>query len=380
MAVPFIDLKRTVSRISDKVQGDWSKCLAETQFVGGEFVKQLETKLKDRLGVNHAITCANGTDALIIGLQALGVGRGHRVAIPDMTFWATYEAVVLVGAEPVLIDIDRDDLQMNFEEFRTAHERFRFDAAILPHLFGWTSKRLDDFRQFCTEKKIPLLEDGAQSFGVKVRGKDVLAEAQFGTISFYPAKVLGGAMDGGAVTAREAKHADLFRVLANHGRATHYSYSHVGWNSRMGGLQAAFLLRALDVVDEAIASRNAGLAIYRKFVEENFKGQVRLYEPGPGVHGNGYLSVMLLPDGIAGETVVGKLKEHGVGAARTYPEPMHKQVTSHRDLRASDLRNSIWFCQHVVNLPLFGFITEAECLESAKALQSVLSGLRRGGA
>lgn len=367
MPVPFIDLSRLVARVREDVLPAWTECLDKTEFVGGPRVTGLEKKLAHALGAPRVVACANGTDALVVGLQALGVKRGTKVALPNLTFWATFEAIAQLGAIPVLVDIDPDDLQVSFEELRKAHDEHRFDAAILVHLFGWTSARLGEIRSFCSNRGVALLEDGAQCFGVEAFGEPLLAKAEIATLSFYPAKVVGGAMDGGALTMQSEKHEAYLRSICNHGRSDHYSYAHIGWNSRMGGLQAAFIARMLDEVPAILASRRQAAAFYRDRLS-SVKG-VRVYGPPSGVVENGYLSVITV-EGKAGSELVATLKNAGIGAARTYPETMDVQppVVEVGAIRVGDCPVSKRFAEAVVNLPLFYGIREDECEASAAAL------------
>ncbi|MFO0736068.1 MAG: DegT/DnrJ/EryC1/StrS family aminotransferase [Labilithrix sp.] len=371
MPVPFIDLSRLVSRVKADVLPAWQECLDKCEFVGGPRVTALEKKLSGVLGVKHTVACANGTDALVVGLQGLGVKRGMKVALPNLTFWATFEAIVQLGATPVLVDVDPDDLQISFSELQSAHEAHRFDAAILVHLFGWTSARLAEIRAFCKERNVALLEDGAQCFGVEWNGKPVLAEAEVATLSFYPAKVVGGAQDGGAITTISETREQLIRSLCNHGRSDHYSYAHVGWNSRMGAPNAAFIGRLLDEVPAILESRRAAAQIYRERFASD--ARVRVFGPPPGVKENGYLNVMTV-DGKKGADLVTALKSAGIGAARTYPETMDIQppVKATGAILHGDLAVSKRFCESVVNLPLFYGITAAECEEAAAALARAL--------
>lgn len=371
MGVPFIDLSRLTARVRADVLEAWTDCFDKNEFVGGPRVGQLEKKLGSVLGVPHVVSCANGTDALIVGLQALGVKRGSKVALPNLTFWATFEAVVQLGATPILVDVDADDLQMSLDELRSAHDAHRFDAAMLVHLYGWTSARLREMRAFCKERDIALLEDGAQCFGVEAFGRPVLADATVATLSFYPAKVVGGAMDGGAVTMQSAEHSALIRSLCNHGRSDHYSYAHAGWNSRMGGLQAAFLLRMLDEVPAILESRRAAAHWYRDRLS-SMKG-VRVYGPPDGVVENGYLNVLTV-EGKSGQAIVDALKAAGIGAARTYPEPMDAQPPARAAsaMTHGDLRHSRRICENVVNLPLFYGIRDDEREAALAAFAKVI--------
>ena len=267
MKIPFVDLGPYVQRVADRdafTAGVWD-LLQARDFIGSPTsptVAAFETKLAAKLDANHVVACANGTDALQLALRASGVGPGMRVAIPNLTFFATYEAVVNVGATPVLLDIDRGDLQLSYEALYNAHDRRRFDAVVLVHLYGWCSRRLDDFRVFCRERRIPLIEDGAQAFGVKFDGQSVFADADIATLSFYPAKVLGGVGDGGAVVCKTQRTADSVRLFANHGRTGHYRHATVGWNSRMDAIQARWLTRALDVIDEVLDARRKITRLY----------------------------------------------------------------------------------------------------------------------
>lgn len=366
MRVPFIDLKRSVDRIRADVLSDWTNCLDNCEFVGGPGVQKLEKLLVQELDCRHVVTCANGTDALVIGLQALGIKPGMRVAVPNMTFWAPFEAIVQVGAVPVLVDINPDDLQMNFSEFRAGHEKFRFDAAILVHLFGWASAELSRFRSYCKSEKIALIEDGAQSYGVKIEGQAVYAEAQLSTLSFYPAKVLGAAGDAGAIMSPDPKVAEVVRSLCNHGRAGHYTYDYVGWNSRMSGVQAHFLLRMLAEVDGLIASRLEAEAFYYEFFSQQSQ-HCRVFRSPPGIQGNGYL-IVIESLKRTGDELAAKLRDLRIGCARTYPQTLCEQAPAQGALRTSDLRHSQRFSRMVINLPLFAGITQDECQLAAESL------------
>lgn len=370
MRVPFIDLSRLVRSVRDGALEDFGEVLDRCELVNGPSVTALEQRLSSVLGAPNVVACASGSSALVVALQALGLPRGARVALPDVTFWATYEAIAALGHTPVLLDIDEHDLQLSFDELQRAHDALRLDAVVLPHLFGWASARLREIRAFCAERALPLVEDGAQSFGVQAFGAPLLADARIATLSFYPAKVVGGAMDGGAIVTATKPDADLARSLCNHGRVAHYSHAHVGWNSRMGGLQARYLMRVLDRLDWILATRRAAMEQYRRFAA-SLDGKVRMIGPPAGQIGNGYLAVLVARDA-PGEDLVAALAARGIGAARTYPETLHEQAPAREALRLGDLPRSTAFCRHVVNLPLFAGITPEEVSIACEALAEVL--------
>lgn len=360
MPVPFIDLKRFEPDFLDRWAEKCSHLTKTTQFVGGPEVTKLEETLKAISGAAAVVGCANGTDALQLALRALGVGEGDRVLVPDATFWATFESVVNVGARPITVDISLDDLQMDYDLFVSAAEKYKPKAAILVHLYGWGSKNIDKFRSYCRAHDIALLEDGAQAHGVTWQGASIYKDAQLATVSFYPAKVLGSCGDAGAVYSNSAELADTVRKLGNHGRTSHYGHGLVGWNSRLGGFDSGFLNLSLEYMDARLASRRRVAALYRdRFTKMN----VCHVAPPAGYVENGYLSVVLItPEKRAAVEAV--LKENGIGFGNVYPGAMSRQPAAEKYLHAkvggdkADLLS-----RSVLNLPLFAYMREEEIEE-----------------
>jgi dTDP-4-amino-4,6-dideoxygalactose transaminase len=368
--VPFVDLKRSTALVRDAVPAAWQQSIDDADFVLGPRVAELELMLGRRLGAPHVVACASGSDALRIALATVGVGPGSTVALPDLTFWATYEAVVQLGAIPLLLDVDRDDLQLDLEELRRAADAERLDAVILVHLMGWASPRLESIRAFCRERGIALVEDGAQAYGVELAGRSVFQGAELATLSFYPAKVLGGCMDGGAVVMRDESSAALARQLCNHGRSSHFGHERVGWKSRMSTLQATWLLAMLVHAESIVRDRRASEARYRAMAPE-LGGLVRAYGPPEEVSGNGYLSVWGL-EREDHERVAAELKRAGIGVGRVYPATLSEQQPARAARRISALETSRAFCRRVINLPLFYGLHEAEIDHVAAAFRRAL--------
>ncbi|MEM1181036.1 MAG: DegT/DnrJ/EryC1/StrS family aminotransferase [Acidobacteriota bacterium] len=368
MAVPFIDLRRFEDDFLNRWAEISARVAANTQFVGGPEAAQFEQRLGERCGGLHAVGCANGTDALQLALRAAGVGPGDTVLIPDATFWATFEAVVNCGGRVVTVDIDLGDLQMDFELFEQAVAEHQPKAAILVHLYGWGSARLDEFRGLCRDQKIPLIEDAAQAFGTTYRGRSIFEGAHLATISFYPAKVLGSCGDAGAVIASDEGLAATVRQLGNHGRTTHYGHGLIGWNSRLGGYDAAFLNLSLDYVDARLDSRRALAKRYLERLAE--LGIPTVSEPAEFV-GNGYLNVCL-PALEERTRLADALKAKDIGSGRVYPGAMSKQPGAGEALLARvGGERADALCQRVLNLPLFAYMTEAEQNEVLDTLAEV---------
>ncbi len=370
MAVPFIDLRRFEDGFLERWARTCQEVSENTRFVGGPGVAQLEEELARRCQVPEVVACANGTDALQLALRALGVGGGDRVLIPDATFWATFEAVVNCSAQPVTVDISGDDLQLDLDLLEKGLDEFRPAAVILVHLYGWGSARLDEIRELCRSKRVPLVEDGAQGFGVEWRGRSLYQGATISTISFYPAKVLGACGDAGAVCCSSPELAGRVRRLGNHGRGGHYDHPDVGWNSRMGGFEAAFLNLSLEFFEERIASRRRIASQYRERLADL---DLPTCAPPEGYRENGYLNVCL-PDPARKTSLTTALKSRGIGFGEVYPGSMSQQSGAQRWL-AGRLGGEVAqrLSRSVVNLPLFAYMRENELDE---VLDAVATGLR----
>ena len=365
MGVPFIDLQRFEPGFLDRWADRCRQLSQNTQFVGGPPVAALENRLAETLEVRHAIGCANGTDALQLALRAADVGPGDRVAIPDATFWATFEAVVNVGARVVTVDIDPTDLHMDLDALTRAFDTFAPKAVILVHLYGWGSSRLDALRALCRDRDVTLVEDGAQAVGVRWNGAAIYRDATLATISFYPAKVLGACGDAGAVVCRDDALASTLRTLGNHGRTGHYEHGLVGWNSRMGGFDAAFLELSMDHLEARLGDRRRWAARYR---ERLAPLGITVAAPPAGFEENGYLNVCLVP-ARARTDIEDVLRRRGVGFANVYPGAMSDQPAAADHLDGScGGEHARWLAASVLNLPLFAGMTEAEHDEVVDAM------------
>lgn len=367
MPVPFIDLKRLEDGFLDRWTEKVRTMSENTAFIGGPEVAQLEKTLIERNGVSHAISCANGTDALQLALRAAGVDRGDTVLLPDFTFWATFEAVVNVGADPVTVDIDPAEMHMDFDLFCKAVDQYKPKAAMLVHLYGWATSRLAEFRAFCKERGVVLIEDGAQAYGVTYKGDSIYKGADISTISFYPAKVLGAAGDAGAVLTSNDDFAKRARSMANHGRSEHYSYGHVGWNSRMDSFQAAYLNMAHEFIDARLDSRRQSSEFYR----QAFAGTAhKCITPPADFVENGYLNLMVY-EPAERERIGAILKEKGIGFAMVYPGAMSEQVGAKSYIKgAVGGEHASTAGKSVLNLPLFPYMTQAELDEVVAVIKS----------
>jgi len=358
MAVPFIDLKRFEEDFHDRLIDKYRSMTLGAQFIGGAEVTSLEADLAPLMGGSHVVGCANGTDALQLALRAVGVREGDIVLVPNVTFWATFEAVVNVGGKPVTVDADIRDGGVSLDAFADALRKEKPKAALIAHLYGWGSAHLGELRTLCKEAGVTLIEDGAQSFGALYNGKPICAGADISTTSFYPAKVLGAAGDGGAVCTDDEGLAQKVRQLGNHGRTTHYGYGAVGWNSRLDSLQAAFLNLSLEFIDQRIASRRASAAFYAAHLPKT--GISTMTVPTEYTE-NGYCNVCLVENPDHKIFIEARLKTEGIGFGNIYPSVMSDQPGA-EDYLAGHYGGNVGkiLCASVLNLPLFPYMTTDE--------------------
>jgi dTDP-4-amino-4,6-dideoxygalactose transaminase len=287
-----------------------------------------------------------------------------------MTFWATFEAVVNVGATPITVDVDISDGGVDLNAYEEAIRRYQPKAAVIAHLYGWGSGAVQQIRDISANKGVLLVEDGAQCFGTLYQGESLFKHAAISTTSFYPAKVLGAAGDGGAVLTNDAALAEKVRQLGNHGRTSHYGYGDVGWNSRLDSLQAAYLNLALDFLNPRIVSRQASSAHY--VAELKGLGVKQLVAP-IAYSENGYANVCLIDDEQTKKHLEKVLKAANIGYGNIYPGALSDQPGATAYLHAhvgSD--NAQKLSREVLNLPLFPYMTPQEL---GYVVQSVASGI-----
>lgn len=357
MKVPFIDILRFEKNFYETVSAKACELIKNGHFVGGPVVGQFESALKDYTKTSFALGCANGTDAIQLALRAAGVDKNDKVLIPDMTFWATFEAVVNVGAVPYTIDVSRETLHLTLASVKEGVEKFKPKAIILVHLYGWACPETNEIRQYCKEKNVVLMEDCAQAIGVKIKGESLLTNAQVASTSFYPAKVLGASGDAGGVFTTDQKIADTTKILLNHGRTGHYDHGLIGWNSRLGAYEASFMVEALKHLDDRLESRRVVCKQYREKIKNPL---LNFLAPHKDVWENGYLSVALMTPETRADFIE-YLKKNDIGYGTVYPGAMSVQpgATAHIGGKISH-GHAEWISKSIINLPCFAYMKQEE--------------------
>ncbi len=282
--IPLLDLQAQYDSIATELESVALQLMRSGQFIMGDAVTQFESDIADYLGVEHAIGCASGSDALLLALMALEIGPGDAVITSPFTFFATGGAIARLGATPVFMDIRPADFNLDPTGIRRFLEGSdsRYQAlgvrpeqvkAIIPvHLYGQMAD-MEEFLAISKEFSIPLVEDAAQAIGAKQAFSDgrvvgAGVEADFGCFSFFPSKNLGAFGDGGLITVRNPELAEKVRVLRLHGSKPKYYHRMVGINSRLDALQAAILGVKLNHLDVWSAARQEKAAAYNSLFAE----------------------------------------------------------------------------------------------------------------
>ncbi len=368
--VPFLDLKAMHDEVRSELDDAWADLLATSAFIGGASLEAFEREWARYCGVDRAVGVANGTDALVLVLRALGIGTGDEVVLPANTFVATAEAVVLVGAVPRFVDVDPDTLLMTAAHLEAALTP-RTAAVVVVHLYGQTPD-MDALLRAAGRAGLAVVEDAAQAHGATWRGRRAGSFGHAACFSFYPGKNLGALGDGGAVVTSDSALADRVRSMADHGRRCGGKYVHdvVGTNSRLDGLQAAALsikLRRLDAWNEA---RRVAVAGYRERLADS---DVRLVSVAPDAVSVHHLAVVQVPQRDALASALGR---RGIATGVHYPIPCHQQVAY-----AGYATEALPVCEAVagrlLSLPLFPSITEEQLDLVCRGLAA--EGLLPGG-
>lgn len=353
----FLDLKVQHAGIRQEVVDAVTRVLESQQFILGPEVDALEKELSTLAGCRHVIGCASGSDALILALLALEIGRGDEVITTPFTFVATASSIARVGAKPVFVDIDPETFNISpkaLEKVMTSRTK-----AILPvHLFG-LSAEMNEINEIAAADRIPVIEDAAQALGGRYEGRAVGSIGMLGCFSFFPSKNLGGAGDGGLVTTNDATLAERLRLLRVHGARTKYEYELLGMNSRLDALQAAILRVKLRHLDQWAAGRRRNAERYRElFHEFRLESVVKSpVAPARLTHVYNQFTIRVR----ARDALREHLQTRGIPTEIYYPRPLHLQKAfAYLGHRPGDFPESEAAGREVLSLPIYPELTEEQ--------------------
>jgi len=357
-AFDFLDLKAQFSTIREDVMAAITKVMESQMFILGKEVQAFEEEFAKAFECKHAVSCASGSDALVLALMAAGISADDEVITSPFTFVATAGSIARVGAKPVFVDIDPHTYNINADEIaRAITSRTR---AIMPvHLFG-LSADLSAILKIAKEHNLVVVEDAAQAVGATYEDSYVGNFGQYGCFSFFPSKNLGGAGDGGMITTQDAELADRLRLLRVHGSRQKYKHEILGVNSRLDALQAAILRVKLPHLESWTEARRRHAQRYRELFDKAGLQDIVVAPTEPSAsnrHVYNQFSIRAPQrDG---------LKEHlrscGIPTEIYYPVPLHVQPAfAYLGYEQGQFPNAEAASREILSLPVFPELTEAQ--------------------
>ncbi len=363
--IPIYDPRPEVEALWDALQEATARVLRSGRFILGPEVEAFEAEVASYLGVRYAVGVNSGTDALVIGLRALGIGPGDEVITTPFTFFATAEAISLVGATPVFVDID--PLTFNIDPRQIPAAITPRTKAILPvHLYGHAAD-MDSILEIAQAHGLKVLEDVAQAFGGAYKGRKLGSLGHAAAFSFFPTKNLGGFGDGGLIATNDPAVAEQARMLRTHGARKKYHNETLGYNSRLDALQAALLRVKLQVVDEWNARRREVAARYQEALA-GVEGLILPNEQPYAYHVYHQYTVRVLHG--RREEVRQRLAEAGVGTMVYYPVPVHRLPVYAS--QAPSLPKAEQAATEVLSLPMGAFLSPQNQTKVVKRLSDAL--------
>jgi len=353
MNVPWIDLTIQHRTLRNEINAVIQDILDRGAFILGPEVNQLEEEFAAYCGTKYAVGVDSGLSALELSLRALGVGPGHEVIVPAHTFTATAAAVTFAGATPVFVDADPITWNIDAEKIEAAITT-RTKAILPVHLYGLPAD-MHMILGIAEKYNLVVVEDACQAHGALYKGQRTGSMGHAAGFSFYPTKNLGACGDGGMVTTNDAKVADIIRALRNCGQTAKNVHELEPFNHRLDNLQAAILRVKLKHLDEWIASRRKLAALYNKLLTT---ANVNLPAEPPGYQHVYHLYVIRSQNR---DALQAQLKEHGIGTAIHYPNPVHLQpFYSNGKDRHGEFPIAEKICNEILSLPMFPELTEEQ--------------------
>jgi dTDP-4-amino-4,6-dideoxygalactose transaminase len=363
--VPFIDFKAHIAPLRAEIETAIARVLDSGRFILGPEGEAFERELARELGSKDAVAVANGTEAIELALEALGVGPGHEVVTSPLSAAFTALAVLRTGARPVFADLDPETLNISSAAVERALTP-RTKALLPVHLYGHPAD-LDPLLDLARRRGIFLVEDACQAHGALYKGRTVGSLGDAGALSFYPTKNLGALGDGGAILVDDADLAARLRRLRNGGQSDRYRHELVGMNSRLDELQAAVLRCKLGHLRDWTERRRVLADLYRKELGETGLG---LPSEQPYARAVWHLFVVRHA---RRDALMAALEERGVGTLIHYPIPLHLQPAfATLGGRPGDFPVAEKAAGEILSLPLYPEMTDAQALAVAGAVREAL--------
>lgn len=363
MNIPLVDLKTQYSTLKKDIHDALSQVFDSGQFIMGKQGALLEQEAARHVNVPYAVGVNSGTDALMIALKVLGIGKGDEVITTPFTFVATVEAIVHAGATPVFVDID--ERTYNMDVSRIEKKITRRTKAILPvHIFGQMAPMI----KVCSLAKkhnLLIIEDMCQSFGARYAGKKSGAFGHAACVSFFPSKNLGGYGDGGMIFFRKKKHSLMAKKMRNHGAASKGLFDFLGYNSRLDEFQAAMLRVKLQHLSQWNMRRQKNARTYKRYFNRLNTDIVLPYEDEKACHIYNLFVIRVRNRDKLHE----RLQQHGILSQIHYKSPVHLQKAySFLGHKKGDFPVAERCCKEILSLPMYPELKEKQISFIAKVV------------
>ena len=357
----FIDLQAQYQKIDKKVQENIQRVLAHGQYIMGPECAELEAQLSEYLGVKHSILVASGTAALQIALMAVGVGPGDEVITSPFSFSGTVEAILLIGARPVFVDID--PISYNLDPSLLSQAITAKTKAIMPvSLYGQCAE-FNKINEIAAAHDLPVIEDAAQSFGARYYDKASCALSTIGCTSFFPSKPLGCYGDGGACFTNDDQLALHMRQIANHGQAYRYHHVSLGMNGRFDTLQAAILLAKLPLLNDELQARQQVAAWYQSVLDPYW-----LAPKVPAHQISAFAQYTIQVE--EREALMQYLQEQGIPSTVHYPTLLNEQPLMDECYKKQQFPIAKKMAARVLSLPFHPYLSHADVQRVATVLNA----------
>lgn len=365
--IPFVNLVEQYSQIAEHVEPDLLTCLRKCQFVGGHYLDRFELHLGHYLGVNNVVGVSNGTDAIMLALEALGVGQGDYVLCPNNSFIASAFGISRAGAKPILLDVNPDTYLLDVDKvehiLKYNGKRKRIKAILVVHLYGQMPD-MERFRELAKQYKVFLIEDAAQAIGSTYKGYSVGFFSDIATTSFYPTKNLGTIGQGGAVITNDTTLANTIRTIINQGSEKKYQHVCLGGNYRLDALMAVYLYHALQKLNDWNDRRRDIAKIYN----DEFSAEERPTQQPCSKHIY-HLYEYKCKTGEIRDKIEKEFTKREVGFGLHYPN-LISDLAMYHELSlptpvANELRNRL------LSLPMFPTMTDVQARTVIEAIREI---------
>jgi len=353
MNVPFVDLKIQYSQIKEEIQKEVNTIFDNTAFILGDVVKNFEKRFANYCNVKYCVAVGSGTAALQLSLLALGIGKGDEVITVANTFFATAEAISLVGAMPVFVDID--EKTYNIDVTKIDEKITKRTKAIIPvHLYGQPAL-MAAIQELAEYYNLHVIEDACQAHGAEIYNLKVGSMSDIAAFSFYPGKNLGAYGEGGAITTDNQEWAKKIQALRNHGSDEKYIHNYIGLNSRMSGLQGAILGVKLKYLDNWLDLRIQHAKLYDKLLKNS---EVIIPYKLEGTKHVYHLYVIRTKER---DKLQNLLHLNGVATGIHYPIPIHLQKAyKHLNYKLGDFPITKKVSKEILSLPMYPELTDKQ--------------------